>query len=71
MLIDQIKLKLIVLASCRNECIMIYSKTSSFRMLARILQSNWPQNQYPLVFFVLVFFLDHKEVLMASLLQKS
>ena len=32
--------------SC-DECIMI--KTSSFSKLARILQSNWPQNQCPLV----------------------
>ena len=28
---------------------MIYFKTSSFSKLARILQSNWPQNQSPLV----------------------
>ena len=40
MLIDQRKLKLLVLASCYGECIMIYFKTFSFSKLARILQSN-------------------------------
>ena len=49
MLIDQRKLKLLGLASCHDECIMIYFKTFCFSKLARILQSNWPQNQSPLV----------------------
>ena len=30
----------VVSASCHNECIMIHFKTSSFRKLARTLQSN-------------------------------
>ena len=37
-----ISLKLLVLGSWCDECIMIYFKTSSFSKLARILQSNWP-----------------------------
>ena len=49
MLIVQRKLKLLVLASRHDECIMIYFKTFSFSKLARILQSNWPQNQFSLV----------------------
>ena len=49
MLIDQRKLKLLVLASCHDECVMIYFKTFSFSKLARILQSNWPQKQFPSV----------------------
>ena len=34
-------LKLLVLGSWCDECIMIYFKISSFTKLARILQSNW------------------------------
>ena len=49
MLIDQRKLKLLVLASCHDECIIIYFKTFSFSKFARILRSNWSQNPSPLV----------------------
>ena len=40
--------KLLVVASSHEERIMIYFKTFCFSKLARILQSNWPQNQSPL-----------------------
>ena len=49
MLIDQRKLKLLVLARCSDECVMMYLKTFSFSNLPRILQSNWHPNQSKLV----------------------
>ena len=41
MMLTELKLLDLVSASCHNECIMIHFKTSSFRKLARTLQSNW------------------------------